>query len=205
MGTSITCDGNLYLYVGNKMKLRVVRRLSSLLTILLLTSVLLISCGEGLQTFNKHGISFKVATELKLEEYTVNFEKQTFRRGTASYEQGAILSTEKNLTLLWLTTVPEFTQEEVRLSILSTPNAFGSLAGTFQAQVTGDLVTEQIADFKVTFADMQFSLPGWEAPGITAVWYCPTSQRTIQLILIHKQPKREMKRFIRSFACASHK
>lgn len=142
MGTSITCDGNLYLYVGNKMKLRAVRRLSSLLAILLLTSVLLISCGEGLQTFNKHGISFKVATELKLEEYTVNFEKQTFRRGTASYEQGAILSTEKNFTLLWLTTVPEFTQEEVRLSILSTPNAFGSLAGTFQAQVTGDLVTE---------------------------------------------------------------
>ncbi len=205
MGTSITCDGNLYLYVGNKMKLRVVRRLSSLLAILLLTSVLLISCGEGLQTFNKHGISFKVATELKLEEYTVNFEKQTFRRGTASYEEGAILSTEKNFTLLWLTTVPEFTQEEVRLSILSMPNAFGSLAGTFQPQVTRDLVTEQIADFKVTFADMQFSLPGWEAPGITAVWYCPTSQRTIQLILIHKQPKSEMKRFIRSFACASHK
>jgi len=166
--------------------------------------VLFISCGEGLETFNKHGISFKVATELELEEYSVNFEKHTFQTGAATYDQGAILSTEKNFMLLWLTTVPEFTQEEVRLSILSTPNAFGSLAGTLQTQVTGDLVTEQIADFKVTFADMQFYMPGWEAPGITAVWYCPMSQRTVQLILIHKQPEREMKRFIRSFACAPH-
>ena len=181
------------------------RLLLAILAILVLLAGLVAGCGGGLQTFNKHGSSFKVSKELKLEEYAVNFEKQTFRRGTASYEQGAVLSTEKNFTLLWLTTVPEFTQEEVRLSILSTPNAFGSLAGTFQAQLTGDLVTEQIADFKVTFTDMQFSLPGWEAPGITAIWYCPTSQRTIQLILIHKQPKREMKRFIRSFACASHK
>jgi hypothetical protein len=170
--------------------------------LLMLASVLGTSCGPGLQTFSKHGISFEVSRELKLEEYTVNFEKQIFRRGTASYEQGAVLSTEKNFMLLWLTTVPQFSPAEVQLSILSTPNSFESASGTFQAEIVGDLVTQQIAGFEVTSARMQFTMPGWKAPGITAVWYCPDSQRTMQVVLIHKQPEREMKRFIRSFSCA---
>jgi len=177
------------------------RYLIPILIILVLTSGLLVGCGEGLQTFSKHGISFTVAKELKLEEYTVSIENQTFRKGTARYEEGAILSTEKNFILLWATAVPEFTQEEVRLSILTTPNSFESAGGTFQAKITGGLSTQQIAGFEVTFAKMQFTLPEWKAPGITAVWYCPASQRTMQLILIHKQPEKEMQRFIRSLSC----
>ncbi len=172
-----------------------------LLGILVLTSGSVVGCGEGLQTFSKYGISFEVSKELKLEEYTVSIENQTFRKGTARYEEGAILSTEKNFMLLWVTAVPEFTQEEVRLSILTTPNSFESAGGTFQAKITGGLLTQQIAGFEVTFAMMQFTLPGWEAPGITGVWYCSASQRIMQLILIHKQPKKEMQRFIRSLSC----
>jgi len=167
---------------------------------LLLASISLIGCGEGLQTFNKHGISFKVSKELKLEEYTVNFEKQTFQKGTASYEQGAVLSTEKNFMLLWLTAVPQFSPAEVRSSILSTPNSFESASSIFQAEIAGDLVKQQISGFEVTSARMQFSMPGWEAPGVTAVWYCADSHRTMQVVLIHKWPETELKRFIKSFS-----
>jgi len=179
------------------------RYLIPIIIILVMASGLAISCTPAVQTFNKYGISFEVSEELKLEEYTISIENQTFKKGTASYEEGAILSTEKNFMLLWLMTVPEFTHEEVRFSILSTPNIFESASGTFQAEIVGDLVTQQIAGFEVTFAEMQFTLPGWKASGITAVWYCQDSQRTMQVVLIHKQPEREMKRFIRSFSCAS--
>ena len=168
--------------------------------LLLLAPILLTGCGGGLQTFNKHGISFKVSQDLKLEEYTVNFERQTFWRGTASYEQGAVLSTEKNFMLLWLTTVPQFSPSEVRSSILSTPNSFESISGNFRAEIAGDLATQRIAGFEVTSAKMQFTMPGWEAPGITAVWYCADSHRTMQVVLIHKQPEAELKRFIGSFS-----
>ncbi len=177
------------------------RYLIPILIILVLTSGLTVGCGEELQIYNKHGISFKVSRELKLEEYTVSIRDQIFKKGTADYEEGCVMSTEKNFMLLWCTTVPQFTQEEVRLSILTTPNVFESATGTFQAKITSALSSQQIAGFEVTFAEMQFTLPEREAPGITAAWYCPASQRTIQLILINKYPEREMKRFIRSFSC----
>ncbi len=169
----------------------------------MLASLVLVGCGEGLQTFSKYGISFTVSKELKLEEYTVSVEDQIFRRGISNYNEGAVISTEKNFMLLWGTAVPEFTQEEIRDSILSTPNIFGSAGGTLQAEITSAISTHQIAEFEVTSAEMQFTLPGWEAPGITAVWNCPASQRIIQLILINKSPEREVKRFINSFSCAS--
>jgi len=172
-----------------------------LLIMLVLTLWLVVGCIGGLQTFSNHGISFKVSQELKLEEYNANFEKQTYWRGTASYEQGAILSTEKNFMFLWLTTAPQFSPAEVRFSILSTPNVFESASGTFQAVIAGDLVTQQIAGFEVTSARMRFTMPGWKASGITAVWYCADSQRTMQVVLIHKQPETELKRFIKSFSC----
>jgi hypothetical protein len=183
------------------MNIEIIRRYLPLaLILLLLASILLTGCGGGLQTFNKHGISFKVSGELKLEEYAVNFEKQTFRRGAVSYEQGAVLSTEKNFMFLWLTTVPQFSPAEVRSSILSTPNSFESASGTFKAEIAGDLVKQQVSGFEVTSARMQFSMPGWKVPGITAVWYCADSHRTMQVVLIHKQPETELKRFIGSFS-----
>jgi len=52
-----------------------------------------------------------------------------------SYEQGAVVSTEKNFMLLWLTMVPQFSPAEVRFSILSTLNIFESASGTFQAEI----------------------------------------------------------------------
>lgn len=171
-----------------------------LVAILVLASGLVAGCGEGLQTFSKYGISFEVSKDLELEEYTVSIKDQIFRKGTASYEEGVVISTEKNFMLLWLTAVPQFTLEEIRFSILTTPNIFESAGGTFQAKITGDLSTQQIGNFEVTSAKMQFTSPGWEAPGITAVWYSPHSQRMIQLVIIHKQPRKEMKRFIRSFS-----
>ena len=176
------------------------RYLITIMVALVLISGMVIGCSPGLQTFNKYGISFKVAKELRLVEYTVDIEKMTSRIGNASYEHGAIMSAEKNLVFLWLTTIPKFTNEEVRVSILSTPNSFTSITGKFQASVTGDLVTDDIAGFEVTYAKMRFTLPGWSAPGITAVWYCPNSQRTMQVVLMHKKPETEMKRLIRSFS-----
>lgn len=177
------------------------RHLLPVLIILILSSDLLAGCSEGLQTFSKYGMSFEISKELELEEYTVSIEDQIFRRGTASYREGAVISTEKNFMLLWATTIPKFTEEEVRLSILTTPNTFESADNTLQAKIIGDPSTQQIAGFDVTFAEMEFTLPGWKAPGITAVWYCPASQRTMQLILINKHAEREMRRFIRSFSC----
>ena len=164
-----------------------------------LVSGLSVSCSPGLQTFNKYDIYFEISKELKLEEYTVNFEEQSFGRGTANSKQGAVMGSEKNFMLLWLTTIPKFSQEEVRRSIFTTPDAFESASGSFRAKIAGDLVTQEIAGFEVTSAAMQFTMPQWEAPGITAVWYCPASQRTMQLVLINKHAEREMQRFIRSF------
>lgn len=167
----------------------------------LLVSDFLVSCGAGLQTFSKHDISFTVADNLKLEEYTISSITGSFRKGPTSYELGWVMSTEKNFIFLWIKR-PEMTPEEVRLSILTTPNTFESASSTFRAEITGDLTTEQIAGFKVTFALMQFTFPGGKGEGLTAVWHCPASQRTMQLIIINRQPEREMKRFIRSFSCA---
>jgi len=167
---------------------------------MMVAPVLLVGCGLDVQTFSRYGISFEVSRELRLEEYTVSVKDQVFRRGTASYEEGAVLSDEKNFMLLWARTVPEFAPDEVRVAILSTPNSFGSAGGTFKAAVVGDLVEQEVAGFKVTSARMEFTMPGWRAPGITAVWYSPLSKRTMQVVLIHKQPETEMKRFIRSFS-----
>lgn len=176
------------------------RYLIPIIAILVLASVLIMGCAEGLQTFNKYGISFNVSRELKLEEYTLDFKDQALRKGDASYEEGAVISAEKNFWLFWVTPVPPFTSEEIRYSILSTPDALLSPGGTIKSKISGDLTTQRIADFEVTFANMEFTFPAGRASGITAVWYSSASQRVMQLIIIHKQPKREMERFIRSFS-----
>lgn len=168
----------------------------------LLVSGLSVGCTPGLQTYNKHGISFQVSKKLILEEYTVSFQDQIFKKGTANYEDGWVMSNEKNFVFMWITR-PEMTAEEVKLSILTTPNVFQSASGIFQAKIAGDLVKQQIAGFEVTSAMMQFTMPGWEASGITAVWYSAASHRMMQLILINRYAEREMRRFIRSFADTS--
>lgn len=171
----------------------------SILSLLVICS--LTSCSAGLQTFSKHDISFKVDNSLKLEEYTFDIQGQNLRKGSTSYEQGWVMSTEKNFIFLWVTTIPKFRPAEVRTSILTTPDVFQSASGAFQAKIAGDLITEELYGFNVTFAEMQFTQPGWQASGITALWYCSASQRTMQLILINRNAEREMKRFLRSFSC----
>ena len=82
--------------------------------------------------------------------------------------------------------------------------AFGPQFETVREAPLGDVVvniTLEPSDSEELIAEMQFTQPGWKAPGITAVWYCPASQRTMQLVLINRHAEREMKRFIRSFSC----
>lgn len=162
-----------------------------LVAVVVLASGVLVGCGSSLQTFNKYGISFKVDKNLKLLEYDYS----------TSYEEGCVVSTEMNFVFMWLK-LPELTPEEVRLAILSTPDIFESFGAEFQAQITGGLITQRIADFEVTFAEMRFTLPGWEAPGITAVWYCPATQKAMQVVLVNRKAEREMRSFIHSFSCA---
>ncbi len=164
-----------------------------LVTVLILTSGVLAGCGGGLQTFSKYGISFEVPKDLRLLEYDAR----------TNYNEGCVVSTEMNFVFMWLK-LSELTLADRRLAILSTPDIFESFGASFQpeAQITGDLTTQRIADFEVTFAEMQFTLPEWKASGITAVWYCPASQRAMQLVLVNRKAEREMRRFIRSFSCA---
>lgn len=164
-----------------------------------LASGLSVGCAPGQQTYNKHGIYFKMSNKLMLEEYTISVQDQTFRKGPANYEEGWVMSKEKNFVFIWIA-ARVMTAEEVRLSILTTPNVFQSASGNFQAKIAGDLVKQQITGFKVTSAMMRFTIPGWKAPGITAVWYSTVSHRTMQFILINRYAIREMERFIRSFA-----
>ena len=166
-----------------------------------LAVLVITSCSPGLQTYNKHNISFTVTNELKLVEYKVDPSTMTKHIGESSYQNGMIMSSEGNFVLLWVLTTPKYTDKEIRISILSTPDSFESNTGKFKATITSDLLTTIIAGFEITYAKMNFTLPNWSASGITAVWYCPDSQRTFQIILINNKPETEMRRFIRSFSC----
>jgi hypothetical protein len=112
------------------------------------------------------------------------------------------MSSEKNFVLEWIKR-PEFTPDEVRVAILSTPDIFESASGKFHTVTRGGLFKERIDNFEVTYAFMLFTRPGLKADGITALWYCPVSERVFQIILTHRRPKREMERFIRSFSSYS--
>jgi len=158
-------------------------------------------CSSKLQEFNNYGISFTVDKELELEEYTVDLRKQVFHKGNASYEIGAVMSSDKNFMLQWMTTIPEFTQEEIRQAIITMPNVFSSSEYTFHTTISENIGYDKIAGFNVTFTEMQFTYAGGEASGITAIWYCPGCQRTMQLTLIHKNPENEVNRFINNFSC----
>jgi hypothetical protein len=171
----------------------------------MLVSVILISgiltgCSEGLQTYSKYDMSFQVSSRYKLEEYTVNAQNQNFQKGPASIEEGALISTDNNFLLSWFKGVT-LTTEEAKLYIATTPAFFTSTSGSFQARVTGNVTTKELGNFELTFAAILLSTSGGEASGITAVWYCPTSQRIMRLILIDKQAETEMRRFIQSFSC----
>jgi hypothetical protein len=171
----------------------------------ILASVMLIlgvltGCGNGLQTYSNNGISFQVSSRYKLEEYTVNTQSQSFQKGPASVEEGALISTDRNFLLSW-TKGNAPSPQELKFYIQTTPSFFTSTSSNFKARVTGNQTTEKIGDFELTFAGLQLSTSGGAATGVTAIWYCPTSGRIMHLILIDKQADIEMKSFIQSFSC----
>ncbi len=176
-----------------------------LLGLLVLASGLFVGCGmirlSPMQTFDKHDISFEVSRNLKLEEYTAPLGQRYFLKGPTTYEEGVVISTKGGFVFYWLKW-PEPTPEEVRFSILDTPTIYGSVTPELRARIVGPLVKQRVGDFQVTYAEMQITSSQGKVPtGMTAVWYCPASQRVLQLIIIHEEPKGEMERFIQSLSC----
>jgi hypothetical protein len=170
-----------------------------LASVMLITGVLT-GCSDGLQTFNKYGMFFQVSSRLKLEEYTVSAQDQKFQKGPASVEQGALVSTDQNFFLMWLNGAAPNPQE-IKFYISTTPTFFSSTSSNFKARISGSQTTEKSGNFEITFADIQLTSSGGEATGITAVWYCQTSKRTMRLILIDKQAETEMRSLVQSFSC----
>lgn len=158
------------------------------------------SCG-GSQTFSKHDISFQIPSNLKLEEWTLDIAMQFQGRGPTSYDQGAVTSTESNFMLLWVYE-PTFTTALARRQVLNGPAFFESINRTARANLVGSPTTEEIAGFEVTYAEMKMDFVGTTAPAIIGTWQCQPSERAIIFIAIHKQPTKELNRFVRSFSCS---
>ena len=70
------------------------------------------------QEFNRYDISFKVPSGLKLEEYTLDMQREFLRNGPANYDQGVIISSETNFYLAWIYE-PQFKPELARLQVLN--------------------------------------------------------------------------------------
>lgn len=178
------------------------------LALSVLTLGLTVGCTEGVQTFSKHDISFKVYDQGKLEEYTVSIQGRTFQKGATSYDEGAVMDYGKGLIFLWVK-VPNFTLKEARSAILSAPEIHESTTtfwrGASSVEVMGNPVAQRVAGYAVTFACLKYEYAkGGPGSGITAVWYCPASQRMMQLILaaaVDEEPKEELDRFLSSFSC----
>lgn len=153
------------------------------------------------QEFNRYGIAFQAPVGLKLDQYTLDMQREIFQKGPVNYDQGVVISSEKNFFLAWIYE-PQFTPELARLQVVNGPEFFESTSSSVRVTLTGRPATKQISGFDVTFAEMSFELtPDNQAPGIIGVWYCPTSQRAIVFIAIHKRPLRELDRFVSNFSC----
>jgi len=148
-----------------------------------------------------HSLSFQVSSQLKIEEYSLDLQRGVFRKGPSAFDQGVLMSTEKNFILEWVYE-PNFTSDLAKAQALNGPQFFESSDPSFKARVMGTTSSERIAEFNVTFADLELGSNTFSrAPGITAVWQCPESRRAIIFLAVHKQPKEELERFIRSFSC----
>jgi hypothetical protein len=183
------------LFGRNTMKL-----IPAILASVILISGVLAGCSQGLQTFSKYDMSFQLSSRFKLEEYTVGTQTQQFQKGTASVEEGALISTDHNFLLSWVKG-NEPNAQELKFYIQTTPSFFTSTSSSFKARVTGNQTTEKIGDFDITAAGLQLSTSGAQATGVTAVWYCPTSGRIMHIIIIDKQADIELRSFIQSFSC----
>lgn len=111
------------------------------------------------------------------------------------------MSSEKNFILEWVY-APEFTPQLARTQVLNGPVFFESTDPGFRASIAGNPQTRRISSFEVTFAEMEVVFrQGSRAPGIIGVWQCQPSKRTIIFIALHKQPTKELERFVKCFSC----
>ena len=157
--------------------------------------------GSSQQTFSKHDMSFEVSAQLKLEEYTLDLARQIFRKGPSNFDQGVIMSSEKNFILEWVYE-PTFTVQLARAQVLNGPAFFESTDPSFSASMAGNPQTRGISSFEVTFAEMDVVFrQGSSARGIIGAWQCQPSERVVIFIALHKQPTKELERFIKSFSC----
>ena len=146
------------------------------------------------QEFDKYDISFQVPIGLKLEEKGI-YQKE------ATYYQGAVMSSERNFMLEWFD-APDFSPELAKLQALNGPAFFESTSSSVSVNLAGSPAAKQISGFDVTFAEMNFKFTSDnQAPGIIGVWYCPTSQRAIIFMAVHKRPLKELDRFVSNFSC----
>lgn len=157
--------------------------------------------GSSQQTFSKHDMSFKVSAQLNLEEYQLDLARQIFRRGPSDFDQGVIMSSEKNFILEWVYE-PAFTAQLARAQVSNGPAFFESTNPSFTASMAGTPRTRRISSFEVTFAEMVVVFgEGSNAPGVIGVWQCQPSERVVIFIALHKQPTKELERFVGSFSC----
>ena len=164
---------------------------------------LVVACsGLSSQTFSKYGISFEVSDQLILEEHTFVPGSQIFRRGPSEFDQGVVISSEKNFMLAWVYE-PAFTPQLARMQVLNGPGFYESTNTSFSARLLDAPQTTRISDFEVTFALMEVVFnPQARGKGVIGVWYCRTSERAVIFLALHNDPTKELKRLVNSFSCS---
>ena len=157
--------------------------------------------GSPLQTVNKHDISFDVSAQLELEEYSLDLARQLFRKGPSKFDQGVIMSSEKNFILEWVYE-PVFTPQLAKAQVRNGPAFFESTNPDFRVSLTSLPQTKRISNLNVTFAEMEVVFSqGSSAPAVIGVWQCQPSERAIIFIALNNQPIKELERFVSSFSC----
>ena len=163
------------------------------------TIVVAISCGGQREQFVVQGIAFEAPGNLDIREYTLDLGRGIFREGPSSYDQGVMISGDRNFVVEWVY-APEFTPELASLQALNGPAFFDGTG--VSARTVGTPKVETINGFSVTSIELSLQWPGGQAPGIIGVWQCQPSRRAINFIAIHDDPHDELKRVVSSFACS---
>jgi hypothetical protein len=163
------------------------------------TIVVVISCGEQREQVVVQGITFEAPTELDIREYTLDLDGGIFREGPSSFNQGVMISTDRNFFVEWAY-APEFTAELARVQAMMGPGFFDGTGVT--TQTVGTPKVDTINGFSVTYVELELRRPEGQASGIIGVWQCEPSLRAINFIGIHSDPQGELKRVVSSFACS---
>ncbi|MBT4511526.1 MAG: hypothetical protein HOC20_04865 [Chloroflexi bacterium] len=169
----------------------------ALLTVSVAVSLLGVSCSsESLQTFDQCGISFTISDELELEVYSTDPPGD----GPCNYNGGMIITPELEFSLHWLRDDSSLYSADLELLIQGIPIFFeGALPG-LRVNFTGPTENDDIADYEIVTAPVEFTYLGEKTPGIAAVWHCPNSGRFFNYTALHEEPEDELKRFMRSLS-----